>query len=76
MLMMEPVRYRIKGTQSGIGMLRYRTEIQDAGIPMPAASNSRPMPSYGNNTIASTDKGKSKRIHLSRKEESKVKASL
>ncbi len=34
-LMPEPVRYRNKGTQSGTGMLRYRTEIQvpeaDAG---------------------------------------------
>jgi hypothetical protein len=28
----EPVRYRKKGTQSGTGMLWYRTEIQDAGM--------------------------------------------
>jgi hypothetical protein len=39
-------RYRNKGTQSGTGMLRYRTEIHDAGMPMPAASTSMPMPSY------------------------------
>jgi hypothetical protein len=45
--MPEPVRYRNKGTHSGTGMLRYRTEIQDAGMPMPAASTSMPMPSYG-----------------------------
>ncbi len=32
------------------GMLRYRTEIQDAGMPMPAASTSMPMPSYDRNT--------------------------
>ncbi len=42
--MPEPVRYRNKGTQSGTGMLRYRTEIQDAGMPM--ASTSMTMPSY------------------------------
>jgi hypothetical protein len=41
------VKYRNKGTQSGAGMIRYRTEIQDAGMPMPAASTSMPMPSYG-----------------------------
>jgi hypothetical protein len=47
MLLPEPVRYRNKGTQSGTGMLRYRTEIQDAGMPMQVASTSMPMPSYG-----------------------------
>jgi hypothetical protein len=36
--MPETFRYRNKGTQSGTGMLLYRTEIQDAGMPMPAAS--------------------------------------
>ncbi len=40
MRMPEPVRYQNKGTWSGTGMLRYRTEIQDAG--MPAASTSCP----------------------------------
>ncbi len=34
--MPEPVRYRNKATQSGTGILRYRTEIQDAGMPMPS----------------------------------------
>jgi hypothetical protein len=34
------------GNQSGFGILRYRTENQDAGVPMPAASTSMPMPSY------------------------------
>jgi hypothetical protein len=42
------VWYRNKGTvpQSGIGMLRNRTEMLDAGIPMPAASTLMPMPIY------------------------------
>jgi hypothetical protein len=48
MLMPEPARYLNKGIQSSTGMLRYRTEIQDAGIPMSAASTSMPMPSYDN----------------------------
>jgi hypothetical protein len=42
----EPVRYRNKGTQSGTVMLRYWTEVQDAGMPMPVASTSMLMPSY------------------------------
>ncbi len=42
----EPFWYRIKETQSGTGMLRYRTEMQDAGMLMPAESASMPMPSY------------------------------
>jgi hypothetical protein len=41
MLMPEPVRYQNKGTQSGTGLI-----LQDAGMPMPAASTSMPMPSY------------------------------
>ncbi len=45
-LMPEPVRYRGKRTPSGTGMLRYGIEIQDAGISMPAASASMPIPSY------------------------------
>ncbi len=46
--MPEPVRYRNKGTKwSSIGMLRYRTVIQNAGMSMPAASTSMPMPSCG-----------------------------
>jgi hypothetical protein len=36
----------IRVIRSGTGMLRYRTEIQDAKMPMPAASTSMPMPSY------------------------------
>jgi hypothetical protein len=43
---LEAVRYRDKGTQSGTGMLRYMTEIHDAGMPMPSESASMPMPSY------------------------------
>jgi hypothetical protein len=33
-------RYRNKETQSGTGILRYRTETSDAGMPMPVASTS------------------------------------
>jgi hypothetical protein len=33
--------------QSGIFLLRYRTEITDAGMPMPALVLRMPMPSYG-----------------------------
>jgi hypothetical protein len=44
-----------KGTQSGTGMLLYRIEMQDAGMPTPAASTSMPMPSFVNyNTITGT----------------------
>ncbi len=43
----EPARYRNKGTQSSIRMLRYQTEMSDAGMPMPAASALMPMPSCG-----------------------------
>ncbi len=46
MPMLEHFRYHNKRTQSGTGMLRYRTEIQDAGMLMPAAASiSMPMPS-------------------------------
>jgi hypothetical protein len=41
----EPLRYRNKGTHSGAKMLRYRTERPDAGMPVPVASLSMPMPS-------------------------------
>jgi hypothetical protein len=41
------VRYRTKPRQSGIFLVRYRTEIIDAGMPMPALVSSTPMPSYG-----------------------------
>jgi hypothetical protein len=45
--MMELVRYRTKPTQSGIFLVRYRTELVDAGMPMPALVFLLPMPSYG-----------------------------
>jgi hypothetical protein len=32
--------------QSGIFLVRYRTKILDAGMPMPALVFSMPMPSY------------------------------
>jgi hypothetical protein len=46
MAMLDPARYRNKETQFGTGMLRYRTEMLNAGMQMPAASASMPMPSY------------------------------
>jgi hypothetical protein len=58
--MLELVRYRDKRTQSGNGMLWYRTKIQDSGMPMPAASvldtASIPMASY--DSILIFDKAK------------------
>jgi hypothetical protein len=44
--MPEQVRYRTKLTQSGIFLVRYRTKIRLAGMPMPALVSSMPMPSY------------------------------
>jgi hypothetical protein len=44
-------RYGNKGSQSGTGLLRYRTDTQDAGMPMLAASTSMPMHSYEKNTV-------------------------
>jgi hypothetical protein len=46
MPMPEPVRYQNKGTYSGPGMLRFHTEVSDAGMPMPAASALMPIPSF------------------------------
>ncbi len=40
------VRYRTKPRQSGIFLVRYRTVIIDAGMPMPALVSWMPMPSY------------------------------
>ncbi len=45
--MPKPFRYRTKLTQSGIFLVRDRTKIRDAGMPMPALVSSMPMPSYG-----------------------------
>jgi hypothetical protein len=42
----EQVRYRNKETQSGTGMLQYRTGMLNAGMKMPAASASMSMPFY------------------------------
>jgi hypothetical protein len=42
----EPVCYWTKLMQSGIFLFRYRTEIMDAGILMPALVSSMPMPSF------------------------------
>jgi hypothetical protein len=44
--MPEHIRYRTKLTQSGIFLVRYRTKIWHAGMPMPALVSSMPMPSY------------------------------
>ncbi len=40
------VWYRIKPRQSSIFLVRYRTELSDAGMPMPALVSWMPMPSY------------------------------
>jgi hypothetical protein len=40
------VQYWTKPRQSGIFLVRYRIEIIDAGMPMPALVSSMPMPSY------------------------------
>ncbi len=44
--MLGQVWYRTKQRQSGIFLVRYRTEIIDAGMPMPALVFWMPMPSY------------------------------
>jgi hypothetical protein len=44
--MPEQVRYRTKVTQSSMFLVRYRTEIWDARMLMPALVSSMPMPSY------------------------------
>ncbi len=44
--MPEQVWYRTKFTQSGIFLVRYRTKIWHAGMPMPASVSLMPMPSY------------------------------
>jgi hypothetical protein len=41
------VRHRNKAMQSGILMVRYRTEMTDAGMSMPALVFWMPMPTYG-----------------------------
>jgi hypothetical protein len=46
LMMLGIVRYRTKPRQSGIFLVRYRTEIIDAGMPMPELVSSMPMPSY------------------------------
>jgi hypothetical protein len=46
MQMPEPVQYRNKKTQSGTGMLEFRTEMSETGMPMTAASGMMPMSSY------------------------------
>jgi hypothetical protein len=40
------VQIRTKPTQSGIYLVKYQTEIMDAGMPMSALVFSMPMPSY------------------------------
>jgi hypothetical protein len=53
--------YRNKGTQSSTVMLRYRTEMPDAGMPKPAALASMPVPSYAS---SSTNEIKKDKAHL------------
>jgi hypothetical protein len=40
------VRYRTKPSQSGIFLVRYQTEIIDAGMPIAGLVSLMPMPSY------------------------------
>jgi hypothetical protein len=40
------IRYWTEPRQSGIFLVQYRTEIIDAGMPMPALVSLMPMPSY------------------------------
>ncbi len=47
--MPKQVRYGTKLTQSGIFLVRYRTKIWDAGMPITALVSSMPMPSYACN---------------------------
>jgi hypothetical protein len=47
-MVLEPVQYWTKLMQSGIFLFRYRTEIMDAGILMPALVSSMPVPSFDN----------------------------
>jgi hypothetical protein len=53
--MQELVQYRTKLTQSDIFLVRYRTELVDAGIPMPALVFLMPMPCYGSNHVFAAD---------------------
>jgi hypothetical protein len=50
--MPELIRYRNKEMQSGIFLARYRTEMTDAGIPMPALIFWMPMPTYAKYPLA------------------------
>jgi hypothetical protein len=52
--MPEKVQYWTKLTQSGIFLVRYRTKIWDAGMPMPALVSLMPMPSYANGPLSRT----------------------
>jgi hypothetical protein len=51
LMMPEQVRYRTKLTQPGIFLVRYRTRIRDAGMPMPGLVSSMPMPSYDDDLL-------------------------
>jgi hypothetical protein len=51
--MPELVRYRNEVSQSGIFLFWYRTEMTDAGMPMPALVFWMPMPTYGYYTFRS-----------------------
>jgi hypothetical protein len=50
------VWYRTKPRQSGIFLVRYRTVVIKAGMPMPALLSWMAMPSYGNNTRRGREK--------------------
>jgi hypothetical protein len=46
--MPELIQHRNETTKSDIYLARYRTEMTDAGMPMPALVFWMPMPTYGN----------------------------
>jgi hypothetical protein len=50
-----PLRYWNQETQSNTGMLKYRTDMMNAGMPMPVASASMPMPSYGKEMVCNKE---------------------
>jgi hypothetical protein len=54
--MAEPIRYRNNMTQSGIFLVRYRIEMTDAGMPMPALVFWMPMPTYGKHQLRNCEK--------------------
>ncbi len=64
LMMPKPVWYRTKLTQSGIFLVRYRTKIQDAEMPMPVLVSLMSMPSYAD-IVLLTENGKGPSLYVS-----------